>query len=440
MIYINNKQVSNLINNFVLSDEFNETLDSGIIKLHNIDKLSSLKPYDDVRIEIAKDLISIPFTIEKGFEIIETKTGSLSNQVSYDAFNYVDVSNYENKTSFSGNAIDGCIRYLKGLQTDYFLDTPLTIFINVEKLSDSTITSVEFVGSYSQTNPNIITFTSSVYGWSINAIIDYNNDKYSFYILKVPIMIYSGSTYIGRDAYIDPQATGQYATEITYERTKEITTLTIDSIINTYEMVDNVNNRISIDNIEYQLKRVNDTDYQAVYNSTTLLFNNRVLQLEGGDHVIDYIYIERTINTPILLPIIVKRYLVDNYNEVFNKATNKYSYTINLMSETKGLEVIQLPNISITQPIKNSKKISVWQYLNRFLTQYNPKIKVIKNSSEWEYQGKYKLDPALENIYKKVYAPDFSLNNPNLRDLFTNLMITKDRLPMLEIMLLVLWI
>ena len=65
MIYINNKQVSNLINNFVLSDEFNETLDSGIIKLHNIDKLSSLKPYDDVRIEIAKDLISIPFTIEK---------------------------------------------------------------------------------------------------------------------------------------------------------------------------------------------------------------------------------------------------------------------------------------------------------------------------------------------------------------------------------------
>lgn len=426
MIYINNKQVSNLINNFVLSDEFNETLDSGIIKLHNIDKLSSLKPYDDVRIEIAKDLISIPFTIEKGFEIIETKTGSLSNQVSYDAFNYVDVSNYETKTSFSGNAIDGCIRYLKGLQTDYFLDTPLTIFINVEKLSDHTITSVEFVGSYSQTNPNIITFTSSVYGWSINAIIDYNNDKYSFYILKVPIMIYSDSTYIRRDAYIDPQ---QYATEITYERTKEITTLTIDSIINTYEMVDNVNNRISIDNIEYQLKRVNDTDYQAVYNSTTLLFNNRVLQLEGGDHVIDYIYIERTINTPILLPIIVKRYLVDNYNEVFNKATNKYSYTINLMSETKGLEVIQLPNISITQPIKNSKKISVWQYLNRFLTQYNPKIKVIKNSSEWEYQGKYKLDPALENIYKKVYAPDFSLNNPNLRDLFTNLMITKDRIP-----------
>ncbi len=429
MIYINNKQVSNLINNFVLSDEFNETLDSGIIKLHNIDKLSSLKPYDDVRIEIAKDLISIPFTIEKGFEIIETKTGSLSNQVSYDAFNYVSVSNYETKTSFSGNAIDGCIRHLKGLQTDYFLDTPLTIFINVEKLSDHTITSVEFVGSYSQTNPNIITFTSSVYGWSIDATIDYNNDKYSFYILKVPVRIYSDSAYIRRDAYIDPQVTGQYATKITYERTKEITTLTIDSIINTYEMVDNVNNRISIDNIEYQLKRVNDTDYQAVYNSTTLLFNNRVLQLEGGDHVIDYIYIERTINTPILLPIIVKRYLVDNYNEVFNKATNKYSYTINLMSETKGLEVIQLPNISITQPIKNSKKISVWQYLNRFLTQYNPKIKVIKNSSEWEYRGKYKLDPALENIYKKVYAPDFSLNNPNLRDLFTNLMITKDRLP-----------
>ena len=120
MIYINNKQVSNLINNFVLSDEFNETLDSGIIKLHNIDKLSSLKPYDDVRIEIAKDLISIPFTIEKGFEIIETKTGSLSNQVSYDAFNYVSVSNYETKTSFSGNAIDGCIRYLKGLQTIIF--------------------------------------------------------------------------------------------------------------------------------------------------------------------------------------------------------------------------------------------------------------------------------------------------------------------------------
>ena len=52
--YINNKQVSNLINNFVLAIEFNETLDSGIIKLHNIDKLSSLKPYDDIQLKLQK--------------------------------------------------------------------------------------------------------------------------------------------------------------------------------------------------------------------------------------------------------------------------------------------------------------------------------------------------------------------------------------------------
>ncbi len=127
-----------------------------------------------------------------------------------------------------------------------------------------------------------------------------------------------------------------------------------------------------------------------------------------------------------------RRYLLDNYNESYNKATNKYNYIINMMSETKGLEVIQLPNISITQPLNKDKKISVWTYLQRFLTQYNPQIKVVSSGENWVYQGKYTLDPNLESIFGKVYAPDFSLNNPNLRDLFSHLMITRDRIPTVQ--------
>lgn len=76
----------------------------------------------------------------------------------------------------------------------------------------------------------------------------------------------------------------------------------------------------------------------------------------------------------------------------------RYEYTIELFSETKGLETIQAPNISITQPLNN--KISTVNYINRYLELYNKKIKKTPNTiSNWDYYSKYNLGDINDNKY-----------------------------------------
>lgn len=112
-----------------------------------------------------------------------------------------------------------------------------------------------------------------------------------------------------------------------------------------------------------------------------------------------------------------------------------FTYKIELFSETKGLETVQLPNISITQPknFGNKKTKSVYYYLQQFVNMYSPKIKVKKigSENEWIYQNKYRLSQngELFTIFNNVYAPSFSLNSPNLRDVLAQLMLTKDMIP-----------
>ena len=139
-----------------------------------------------------------------------------------------------------------------------------------------------------------------------------------------------------------------------------------------------------------------------------------------------------------------KHFLVLNFKEDRIKANDKttYKYTIQLCSETKGLETIQLPNISITQPLNINKKVSIYQYMKQYIDMYSPKIKIIDDeaSETWKYVNKYSLSEGLidilnqENesmryIFDNSYTPDFTLNNPNLRDVLSQLMITKDRIP-----------
>lgn len=131
-------------------------------------------------------------------------------------------------------------------------------------------------------------------------------------------------------------------------------------------------------------------------------------------------------------PSFKKHYLVDNYTKTrLSLNENCYKYKIALMSETKGLEKIQIPNISITQPLNINNKKTVYQYLIEFVEEYNIKLR-IKNADGWVYQNKYTIDSSLSDIYSNVYAPDFTLNNPNLKDVLTQLMLTKDRIPKVE--------
>lgn len=132
-------------------------------------------------------------------------------------------------------------------------------------------------------------------------------------------------------------------------------------------------------------------------------------------------------------PSFYKHLLVDQFTEeIINLDKNIYKYKIELMSETKGLEVVQLPNRSITQPLLFDEKKSIWEYAKQYVEQYSPKIKIKKDDYTWEYKSKYTLDTNLENIFADIYSPDFTLNNPSLREMLSKLFIVKDCIPYVQ--------
>lgn len=131
--------------------------------------------------------------------------------------------------------------------------------------------------------------------------------------------------------------------------------------------------------------------------------------------------------------------LIDKFTEdIINLSEDIYSYSLELFSETKGLEVVQCPNISVTQPLVVSKKVDIYTYLVRFVNLYSPKYKKYKiihdddknvDINSWEYVQKYTVAPELKSIFSGFYSQDFSLSNPNLRDVLSSLMITLDMIP-----------
>lgn len=146
-------------------------------------------------------------------------------------------------------------------------------------------------------------------------------------------------------------------------------------------------------------------------------------------------------------PKFYKHLLVDQFTEEVLRLGDKeedgrYKYKIELMSETKKLETIQLPNISVTQPIKGEKR-SVYKYAEIFVNLYSPTYKkavykangdssAVVISNEWADAVRYTLAPELKNIFDNVYSPDFVLNTPTLRALLSKLFLVKDMIPYVQ--------
>ena len=133
------------------------------------------------------------------------------------------------------------------------------------------------------------------------------------------------------------------------------------------------------------------------------------------------------------IPLFYRHLLVDQFTEEVltlgdTEEECTYKYKIELMSETKKLETIQLPNISVTQPISGDK-LSVWELINRFVEMYSPKYRAKFGLTTWDWLRKYSVDRNLSNTFLNVYSPDFTLNAPNLRTLLSKLFITKDMIP-----------
>ena len=146
-------------------------------------------------------------------------------------------------------------------------------------------------------------------------------------------------------------------------------------------------------------------------------------------------------------PKFYKHLLVDQFTEEVlrlgdREEDGRYKYKIELMSETKKLETIQLPNISVTQPIKGEKR-SVYKYAEIFVNLYSPTYKkavykangdnsAVVISDEWADAVRYTLAPELKNIFDNVYSPDFVLNTPTLRALLSKLFLVKDMIPYVQ--------
>lgn len=165
-----------------------------------------------------------------------------------------------------------------------------------------------------------------------------------------------------------------------------------------------------------------------------------------GDETPDGIATE---NSP--LPRFFKHLLVDNFTEEMltldDEKHSLYNYTIKLMSETRGLDMVACPNISVTQSLEASERRSVVEYLQNFINLYSPKIKRKDiDADTWHYEQKYKLDPRLESetnkrptefapvakIFKDVDCPEMSFTNPTLRDVLSQIMYVCDCIPIVK--------
>ena len=201
-----------------------------------------------------------------------------------------------------------------------------------------------------------------------------------------------------------------------------------------------MNLKCKINGIEYN-NLVQGFNISEEYNETLdsasiILSNIRKIDLRPYDDVFIYEGKFNGYGSGYELPSFFLHLLVDQFTEeMINPSENlddiRYKYKIDLFSETKRLETIQLPNFSITQPLNIEKKKSVYDYIVDIVDLYNPLYKVGENGI-WHYEKKYKVDESLYEIFGQVYSPDFSLNNPSLRDVLTQLMLTKDMIPVVK--------
>ncbi len=134
-----------------------------------------------------------------------------------------------------------------------------------------------------------------------------------------------------------------------------------------------------------------------------------------------------------------KLFLVDSYNEKENNIEEHlFGYTINLMSETKWLEKIQCPNLSITHDVINgvSKKKTIYQYIQQYMDLFVPKIKFCDGETNvWSYKPLLTYPTSTDSdFYKKFNVPcaDMSFSAPTLRQLITNLMLQVGCIPVIK--------
>lgn len=150
-----------------------------------------------------------------------------------------------------------------------------------------------------------------------------------------------------------------------------------------------------------QYRVVNGSIFNEEYNETldsaTLVLSqiskeDRLVNIKPYDYV--RVYDTFTYDATTDTYAFDKLFLVDSYNEQENNIKDHiFGYTINLMSETKWLEKIQCPNLTITHTVNSDGTISkktILQYIRQYMELYVPKIKY-SDGDTWSYEPLIKL-------------------------------------------------
>lgn len=127
----------------------------------------------------------------------------------------------------------------------------------------------------------------------------------------------------------------------------------------------------------------------------------------------------------------VRTFLVDSFVEEMESVRSGgeyYSYTVDLMSETKYLEKIQLPNLSITHSLATGQK-TIRHYIELYVAQYSPKVKFSDDGATFSDCPLLTLDPDADWARMDSPCADLAMSKPTLRQALTSLMIQVGCIP-----------
>lgn len=133
--------------------------------------------------------------------------------------------------------------------------------------------------------------------------------------------------------------------------------------------------------------------------------------------------------------VFAKNMLVDHLSEVetnVREGGKYFTYTIQLMSQTKYLEKVQLPNISITQSSDAGKRTTIAEQIIRLMKMYVPKIKTMMGTSSWKYEPLITYDEDALNEKFGDECAEQSMSKPTLRQALSSLMSQKGCIPTVE--------
>ena len=128
-----------------------------------------------------------------------------------------------------------------------------------------------------------------------------------------------------------------------------------------------------------------------------------------------------------------KYYMVQNYvitQDTVGIDNASFSYDISLCSQTKDMEGCICPNLSIT-PLRTGTKRSIYWYLELYNNLYGKKRRVELLGVK-SFINQWTFSQETINKFSNITAPEKQWNAPTLREVFNDLMMVVDCIPVIE--------